>query len=343
MPYPSSLSLVTLSGTFIKALSTAPAPATGEVTITSPVWLQGPADNQIIEPVNVTIPLDETGSFSIALPPTDDPDWIPSGWTYKISIKADGKTLNATLALPAASPEVNLADVLSQVVVPTPGISFIPLTQKAQAGGVASLGLDGKVPSTQLPAGSVGGSISWDDVEDKPVVFPPSAHTHDWADIQDRPAIPVPPVFARAVMSAGDFMVGADASWVPIPGLTLTIPAAVGDDVELSVDCLLDANGSATDGYEMVVVASGGGVARFASTNTGTPNTAGPGEGDPAAYPAGAGQRFQHFSAGMGFTVAAGDLTGGNVVFGIAHKGSGGGKVFASTAYPFRWRARNDH
>lgn len=164
----------------------------------------------------------------------------------------------------------------------------------------------------------------------------------DWTEIENRPAIPAAATVARATVTSGNISATAHGSWTVLAGLSLSLAAAVGDDVELYVGALMDAGSGIGDGFEMVVVGAGGAVARFGSTGTATPSDNGPGEGDPANYP-NVGQRFQPFSAIMSFTVTSGDLTGGNVVFGIAHKGTGGGAVLASAAYPFRWRARNDH
>jgi hypothetical protein len=43
----------------------------------------------------------------------------------------------------------------------------------------------GKVPASQLPAGSGGesGPVDWTDIENKPKTFPPSGHTHQTADV----------------------------------------------------------------------------------------------------------------------------------------------------------------
>jgi hypothetical protein len=102
---------------------------------------------------------------------------------------------------------------------------------------------------------------------------------------------------------------------------------------------MLNCGGGADNFFDPVVVVSGA-IARAASSGTATPAA----EGDPGLYPSTA-VLFRGSTTVFSFTVQAGDLSGGNVTFGLAHKGSGGGtpKVYASTAYPFRWRARNDH
>ncbi len=39
--------------------------------------------------------------------------------------------------------------------------------------------------------------------------------------------------------------------------------------------------------------------------------------------------------------MGSGHLSGGNLTFSLGYKGNGTGKVYYSTAYPFRWRALN--
>jgi len=145
------------------------------------------------------------------------------------------------------------------------------------------------------------------------------------------------PTFARGVVTAGDVVPTLDASWTLLSaGLgTWSLAAAVGDDVELEVSCMIQDNTSSF--YEVVLVVSGA-IVRFGSTRTSSPT--GAGEGDPVLYP---NTGFGGHITTLGFTVVSGDLDAGNVVFTMAHKGAAAGKLFASTNYPLRWRIRNDH
>jgi hypothetical protein len=145
------------------------------------------------------------------------------------------------------------------------------------------------------------------------------------------------PTFARDIVTSGNVAISADASWTPVAGLTLAIPAAIGDNVSLDLACLI--SHTASSFYELAVLV-GGSPVRYASTGTASP--AGGAEGDPSMYPL-AGGALHPLSTFMDFTVESGDLSGGNVTFALMHLGSGGGQVYASTAFPFRWRARNDH
>lgn len=145
------------------------------------------------------------------------------------------------------------------------------------------------------------------------------------------------PTFSRGHVVSGNVAIGADASWTPVTGLTIAIAAAEGDNVSLELACLISHTDSSF--YELAVLV-GGSPVRYASTGTSSP--AGGNEGDPSMYPL-AGGALHPLSTWMDFEVEAGDLSGGNVTFALMHLGSGGGQVYASSAFPFRWRARNDH
>lgn len=147
------------------------------------------------------------------------------------------------------------------------------------------------------------------------------------------------PTFSRAYVTTGDIAVPNDAGWTPVSGLSLAIPAAVGDDLEVFLNCMLHSGGGADNFYDLVVLV-GGSIVRAASTGTASPAT----EGDPALYPS-TNVLFRGSTTSFGFTAVSGDISGGNVTIGLAHKGPGGGtpKVYASTSYPLRWRIRNDH
>jgi hypothetical protein len=147
--------------------------------------------------------------------------------------------------------------------------------------------------------------------------------------------------FERAIITSGDVpLPSMPSQFAPLAGLTLTLPAVAGDQVEFSLWGLLDRN--AVDNYVEAVVLVDGLIVRYASTGTGTANTSN--EGDPAMYPEAVAQRFSPLAGPyLSFEVTPADLDDGAVTFALAHRGVGGGKVFASGAYPFRMAARNDH
>jgi hypothetical protein len=143
--------------------------------------------------------------------------------------------------------------------------------------------------------------------------------------------------FARSYVAGGDIIPGAAGSFTPIAGLTIALAAVAGDNVEVALSCLFNQTG--TDFFDLVVLVAGA-IVRYGSTGTSSPTVAG--EGDPSMYPVNGATLIRTTSI-YSLAVASGDLSGGTVTFGLAFKGSGSGKVFASTNYPLRWRVRNDH
>lgn len=492
MPFPAGLQLVAVHG----RLDTLPSGgAAGTVRFECPYTLVGTTDNSIVGPFVVTAGLDASGEFTISLPATNDPQWTPVNWAYSVRINVGVATISGTLQLDYQTTTVELADLLQVDGAAVTGTTYIPLSYRGVASGVAALDADGDVNNAagNKITGGAGGGISETIVNAKGDLIAATANdavtrlavgsdgqlltaasgqstglqwaavtassisdstatgrsvltaadaaaartaigaqpsdadlttiagltaTTDnmiqsvgsaWAsrtpaqvksalaigisdvaslqagldgkvdesvlttkgDLYVATASATParlgvgtndhvltadstqatgvkwaaaagggtaPTFARAVVTAGDVVAGADAGWVIQSGLSLAIAAAAGDDVTLTISGLIDFLGSAADFYDPVVVVSSA-IARAASTNTATPAT----EGDPSLYPD-QDVRFRGATSVWSFTVQAGDLEGGNVTFGLAHKGATGGSVIkASASYPFRWMARNDH
>lgn len=141
---------------------------------------------------------------------------------------------------------------------------------------------------------------------------------------------------ARAILTTGDVTLpNVGATWTPVSTLNaFSIAAAVGDYVEFLPSFMWLAN--AGDLLDMAVLV-GGSIERFASTGTSSNTTTN--EGDPEFYPL--SPQFLGNGAVFDLIVASGDLSGGTVTFAMVSRGPGGGKIFASTNYPFRWRAKN--
>lgn len=158
-------------------------------------------------------------------------------------------------------------------------------------------------------------------------------------DLEEAPGGGTSAAVTHATVTSGNLDATVHASWTILAGLSVPVAAVVGDEVEFTVSALLDHNSARTDNYDLVVIVSSA-IARFASTGTASPT--GAGDGHPAI--SNSTVQFQGMqNLAFALTVEAGDLSGGNVTFGIAHKGAGGGKVFANATYPLNWRARNDH
>jgi hypothetical protein len=134
-------------------------------------------------------------------------------------------------------------------------------------------------------------------------------------------------------VTTGDLTTTNDASFTVVPGFAPSIAAVAGDRVEFVVSGLLDMAAGLTEYFELCTLVSGAAV-RYSSSGAGTPST----EGDPALYPA---ARFRGSEVSFFLTAQSGDISGGNIAFGFAHKGAGAAKVLASTTYPLRWRIIN--
>jgi len=128
MPFPPGLTLITVTGTI--AEYPAGGVASGSISFTTPAWLTSSVDDAIVPKFTKTVPLAADGTFTVALPATNDPGWTPQGWSYAVSINAGGQVQAASLQLPYDGGPVNLADVLV-TTAPTAGTTYATLAQLA--------------------------------------------------------------------------------------------------------------------------------------------------------------------------------------------------------------------
>lgn len=144
-----------------------------------------------------------------------------------------------------------------------------------------------------------------------------------------------PPLVVRQAYitdGSGATLPDTSSAWAVVSGFSLSIPAVIGDWVDLGVHAMRSA--TATASLDIAVVVSGT-IVRYLATGTSTPAL----EGDPGWY---LSNSFIGQSAPRGFTVASGDLDAGNVVFKLVAKTSAAaGTVHASSDYPFYWVAKN--
>lgn len=137
----------------------------------------------------------------------------------------------------------------------------------------------------------------------------------------------------RAYITTGDVTLpNTSGAWAALSGFELSIPAAVGDYVELKPSFMYDPG---TNSFLDFAVIVGSSLVRYASSDTGTPAI----EGDPSVYDA--PQTYRTSGVHFGFVVVSGDRDGSNVRFVVASKSAGSGILYASSNYPFRWRALN--
>jgi hypothetical protein len=142
------------------------------------------------------------------------------------------------------------------------------------------------------------------------------------------------PIVRQAWITTGDInpLPNTSGAWQALSGFELAIPAAVGDYVSLDVNALRKGTANA---FLDIGVLVGSSIVRFLASGTSTPGF----EGDPGWYTPSAGLVGR--AAPRGFTVASDDRDSGNVRFVVAVKADATGILYASSNYPFYWRATN--
>lgn len=157
MSLPDAFTLIPVHGKILKADSTG-TPASGTVSFRIEQPLRDTADHVICGPTTITGTLDATGSFTVSLPATDDPDISPTGWTYAVTVATTAWAERFRLSIPAASSgTLELAD-LAPAVNPPATVTYVLTSKVGQVGGPAGpLGPDGQIPAEQIPGGGSGG------------------------------------------------------------------------------------------------------------------------------------------------------------------------------------------
>jgi lysophospholipase L1-like esterase len=134
--------------------------ATGTISIGSNATLTDDADGIIYGEVPSTFQVTAGALVDCSVPPSSGGGILPSNSAYTFVVKTDVWVETFQAVVPASSTPVNLATIYENRLNPTApasGTAFIPLSQAGVAGGVATLGSDGLVPASQLPAGSGSG------------------------------------------------------------------------------------------------------------------------------------------------------------------------------------------
>lgn len=108
MPIPASWTRITVSGTYLNFDGT---PATGTVHFT-PKAESLAIDERVVLPTPVVATLDASGSFSVQLPATDDPDLAVTGWAYRVVERVPRGRDPFYIQVPHAGGPINMADVL---------------------------------------------------------------------------------------------------------------------------------------------------------------------------------------------------------------------------------------
>jgi len=79
--------IITVKGKYLKLDGT---PESGTVQFFSKVYVLHSEDETAVVPSEVKVTLDSTGSFEVDLPATNDPEWTPIGWTYRVILRFSG-------------------------------------------------------------------------------------------------------------------------------------------------------------------------------------------------------------------------------------------------------------
>lgn len=160
MPLPPSWSQIPVTATYTRGDG---EPASGYVLFISPQVVI--VDDEIIVPRSIRADLDETGSISVEVPSTDDPDIAPTGWTWTVREQVAGLNRAAyAIEVPHDSPGIDLADV-SPV---SPVDEVTDLLTSAQLGETVASVEQALRPRPGLPAAPV--AMYWGGSDPSPFI-----------------------------------------------------------------------------------------------------------------------------------------------------------------------------
>lgn len=334
-----SLSTVTVSGTWVAADN---SPATGVVVVEPVEEVAG--GGIIVAGAAVAIPL-VAGAVSKALVNTTEATTLQ----YRVTERIDGAPIISYVITPTG-------DTLNLATAPRGTGGTMPLyllaSQRGASLGVAPLDDTSHIPTQYLPSGSgvltvtaadgtvvVGGSSA-----EPTVAVGAIAESQVTGLAGDLSAIntsvagkALKLVLRQGYVTSGNIQLNVGTnSWAPLAGSpTLSIPAAVGDYVELDLTVLRQTSANIFLDVGVLLPGSPTTIARYLATGTATP----PGEGDPGLYHTALPAR----SGARGFTVESGDRSGGNITFSFAIRNTSGASslLLMSTDNPLYWRAIN--
>lgn len=143
------MSYVTLTGTFTNLKTT--LPSVGQLRFTMPFQMVNTATNTIVVPEDFSAVLDTNGQFTISLPCTDDPDFIPVNRYWSVTEMVDGHNRVYAIALPASPSTADLSDI-APVDPVDPGVVYTLFTPQAGYAQLAGAEFTGSV-ETHVPTG----------------------------------------------------------------------------------------------------------------------------------------------------------------------------------------------
>ncbi len=141
MAFPAGVTLVTVTG----KVSGVPDGLPATVKFVAADWAVGPAANALWPSFTRHAVVAADGTFSIDLPATDDPAWTPVDWSYAVTLTYGDTTATGILTVPYDGGTFDLADRIDLGGTVTAGVTYMPLSLRSAAGGVAGLDVDGDV------------------------------------------------------------------------------------------------------------------------------------------------------------------------------------------------------
>lgn len=264
---------------------------------------------------------------------TDNAGVGPTGWAYRVDYALNSRSQTLHTFAPAGG-TIDLANLAGTEPVDS------TLTRVLTIGGVHP-NASGDIPVSDLPGipGAQGPSGPAGPTGATGAQGPAGPAGSAGADGAQGPAgpagtpAPVLKVKPRYITSGNITLPNTGGSWLPLTGYEITMPAAVGDYVDLTIGGGL--RGSTGNGFVDVAVRVVDALVRYLATGTATPGA----EGDPAWY--GQPSSFATVSGARGFVVQPGHLDGGVVRFVLASKSAGSGSLLSDPDYPLMWTARN--
>lgn len=153
MALPNNYDTVTVKGAYINLDGSA---ASGTVAFAANVsgFLTDAGADVMILPVGLTVSLDGQGTFSTALPATDDPDISPSGFTYTVTEKLSTGQRTYSITVPSAGGTVDLVTV-APVQSVTASVQLIPAPPSPADGQVLTWDGTARKWIAANPAGAV--------------------------------------------------------------------------------------------------------------------------------------------------------------------------------------------